>query len=105
MILDVDVRGAFKLKKRYPEAIMIFVLPPSIRELKRRLTRRGTETAAQLKVRFDNAIQEMRLFNKFDYAVINQDLEKAVKQVLAIIESHPCRVDRMTAEHIKRLGV
>ena len=93
IILDVDVQGAFKLRREYPDAITIFISPPSIAELKRRLRRRGTETDEQLKVRFKNAIDEMKLFYKFDYVVINKELNVAVKQVLSIINAHECRTD------------
>ena len=103
MILDVDVKGAARIKKEYPDAITIFVLPPSIQTLRRRLRQRGTETKQQLKVRFENAINEMRLFKKFEYAVINHDLEKATKEVLSIINSHHCRVEKLKEEQIKKL--
>ncbi|MFH1686573.1 MAG: guanylate kinase [bacterium] len=103
MILDVDVQGAARLKSEYPQALTIFVLPPSVRELKKRLKARGTETAAQLKVRFENARREMRLYHRFDYAVVNRDLKVAVRQVLAIIEAHPCRTELVSTEHIKRI--
>lgn len=105
MLLDVDVQGAKKLKSEYPEAITIFILPPSVKELRKRLIQRGTETKKQLAVRFDNAREEMKLFNKFDYAVVNNDLTTAVQEVLAIIKSHHCRTDKMSAEQIKKIGV
>lgn len=88
MLLDVDVQGAFKLKKTYPEAITIFILPPSLKELKSRLLKRGTETIEQLKVRFENAKKEMKLKSKFEYNVINEDLKTAVKEVIDIIKNH-----------------
>jgi guanylate kinase len=91
MILDVDVQGAFKLKKVYPDAITIFILPPSLKELKNRLLKRGTETDEQLKVRFENAKKEMKLKSKFEYTVINNKLEEAVKEVLDIIKNYEPR--------------
>ncbi len=105
MLLDVDVQGAKKLKKEYPEAITIFILPPSVKELRKRLIQRGTETKKQLAVRFKNARDEMKLFNKFDYAVVNNELKTAVSEVLAIIQCHHCRTDKMSAEQIKKIGV
>lgn len=101
MILDVDVQGARKLKREYPQAITVFVLPPSTRELHRRLKRRGTETAAQLAVRRENARKEMKLYRRFEYTVINNDLTSAVKRVLAIIEAHPCRTENIPRELIE----
>jgi len=88
MILDVDVKGAFKLKKVYPDAITIFILPPSLTELRNRLLKRGTESKDQLKVRFENAKKEMKLNSRFEYTVINEDLKCAVKEVLDIIKDH-----------------
>lgn len=105
VILDVDVQGAFRLKKEYPQAITIFILPPSIPVLKRRLIRRGTETAEQRKVRFENARSEIRLYRKFEYCVINDDLDTAVDQVLSIIASHQCRTEHVRPEQIKKLTV
>jgi len=103
ILLDVDVQGAFRLQKEYPESIMLFILPPSVPELRRRLRRRGTETKEQLAVRFENARKEMRLYDRFEYAVVNDDLDKAVKQVLAIIEAHPCRTERMDREQTRKI--
>lgn len=103
MILDVDVQGAFKLKKEYPDAITIFVLPPSAAILRKRLRSRGTETPEQLKVRFENARNEMRLYRKFEYAVVNSDLDEATGQVLSIIESHHCRVENILPEQFDRI--
>jgi guanylate kinase len=103
MILDVDVQGAQKLKKEYPQAITVFILPPSKRELHRRLKRRGTETAAQLALRRENARKEMKLYRRFEYTVINDDLTGAVKRVLAIIESHPCRTENIPRELIENI--
>lgn len=103
MLLDVDVQGAFKIKEAYPHAITIFVLPPSVTELKRRLTTRGTETPEQLKVRFENARKEMQLFKNFEYAVVNKELTSAVRQVLHIVEAHHCRVDNFDEEQIKKM--
>ena len=84
----------------YPQAVTIFILPPSISALRQRLRRRGTETKAQLKVRFENARAEMRLFRRFEYAVVNDDLSKAVRQVLCIIESHGCRTKNLPMEQL-----
>jgi len=105
MLLDVDVQGARRLKKEFPDAISIFVLPPSQAELRKRLRRRGTETKEQLRVRLRNALKEMQTFKKykFDYVVVNKELNTAVKQVLAIVEAHQCRIDRCDPELIKKI--
>ena len=98
MLLDVDVQGARRLSKEYPEAIMIFIMPPSVKELRKRLKRRGTETKEQLQVRYHNAIAEMKLYHKFEYTVINKELTVAVQEVLAIIEAHHCRTEHLDRE-------
>ena len=105
MLLDVDVQGARRLKREFPDAISIFVLPPSQAELRKRLRRRGTETKEQLRVRQNNALKEMQTFknHKFDYVVVNKELGTAVKQVLAIVEAHKCRIDRCDPELIKKI--
>jgi guanylate kinase len=105
MVLDVDVQGALKLKREYPHAITVFVLPPSVAALRKRLKKRGTESAEQLKVRFENAKKEMELYHKFEYAVINDDLGTAVRQVASIINSHHCRTEHLDLEQIKKLAV
>ncbi len=85
MILDVDVQGAQKLKKEYPSAVTLFIKPPSFEALSERLQRRGTETEEQLKVRYQNAVQEMELQDKFDHVVVNDVLDEAVTEVLGHI--------------------
>jgi guanylate kinase len=87
ILLDVDVKGAASIKREYPQALSIFILPPSPAELKRRLKRRGTETSAQLKVRLNNAIAEMKRHNRFDYIIINENINEAVASADHIIKS------------------
>ena len=103
MLLDIDVQGATKIKAAYPQAITIFILPPSVADLEKRLSTRGTETEEQLQVRFDNAAREMKLWNGFEYAVINRDLTTAVNEVESAIVSHHCRTDRIDPEQIKSI--
>ncbi len=97
MLLDVDIQGAQRLQREYPQAVTIFIKPPSKAVLRHRLKSRGTETAAQLKLRCENAIHEMESFRAFgfEYVVVNEELTRAVRQVLAIIEAHPCRLDKL----------
>ena len=105
MILDVDVQGAFRLKKADPQAITIFILPPSIAVLKKRLIKRGTETMEQRKVRFENAKREISLYPRFEYSVINEDLNTAIGEVLSIINCHHCRTENIRPEQIRKLSV
>ncbi len=108
MLFDVDVQGARRLHMEYPDAVTIFVLPPSIKALQRRLKRRGTETAEQLHLRFENAKKEMQAVLRdrtyaFDYIVINDVLGDAVSDVLAIIRAHRCRFEHLPMEQTGKL--
>jgi len=103
ILLDVDVQGAKHLKKEFDEALTIFILPPSVEELHKRLTARGTETEEQLKVRRENATTEMKLWHNFDYVVVNNELEEAVEQVYSIVKAHKCRVDKINMELINSI--
>ena len=86
LALEVDVKGALKIKKAYPESILIFISPPSLEELKKRLKNRNTETNEDFKKRIDRAEMEMSYQDNFDYNIKNIDLQKANKQVISIID-------------------
>lgn len=86
VVLEVDVNGAINIKKNYPSAVLIFIMPPSFEELKNRLINRSTETESDLKKRIERAEYEFTYKDKFDYVVINDKLEDAVKKVCEIIE-------------------
>jgi guanylate kinase len=103
LLLDVDVKGAEKLKKAYPTAAKIFILPPNKAELKRRLKRRGTEDDKHFKIRQKRALSEMKLFKKFEYIVINNNLNTAVKEVEMIIKSLHCHKNNLDLEQINRI--
>lgn len=87
ILLDIDVQGAASIRKEYPDALSIFILPPSKTELKRRLKRRGTETKAQLALRLTNAIKEMEQYPRFDYVIVNKDINEAVAAADHMIKS------------------
>jgi guanylate kinase len=105
MVLDVDVNGAQALKREFPDAITIFILPPSIKALRDRLSRRGTETPDQLEVRYENAIREMTSFRDcgFDYVVVNNDLNTAVQEVECVIIAHHCRIEHFPPEQLRKI--
>lgn len=87
-LLDIEVKGALNVKRTYSaKCVSIFIRPPSIDELKKRLLNRGSENNESLKTRLDRAEKELRYANKFDYVVINDDLEVAYKQVTTIVKS------------------
>ena len=87
-LLDIEVKGALNVKKMYADdCVSIFIQPPSIDELKRRLLNRGSETKQSLEKRLKRAEQELTFANHFDYVVVNDDLETAYKQVKTIVTS------------------
>ena len=86
-ILDLDVQGALSIMKEFPEAVTVFIIPPNLEELKRRLEGRGTESGEALHIRLTNAQKELEYRDRFQYIVVNDRLEAAVKRVEDIIES------------------
>ena len=95
IILIIDIQGALQIKEKYHEAIFIFIMPPSMKELKNRLLNRGSETKESMLRRFKSMYKEINEINKYNYVVVNDDLKDSVKKVNAIIESQKCRVDRI----------
>jgi guanylate kinase len=87
-VLEIDVQGAMQVRERVPDAVLIFLVPPSMEELERRLRERGTEDPAALEARLAGAQREMDQRDRFDHVVENADLEQATAQVAAIIGQH-----------------
>jgi guanylate kinase len=95
VILEIDIQGALKVKETYPEGVFIFLLPPSMEELKKRIINRGSETKESLMTRFKSAYKEVNYVSKYNYAVINDTVDEAVKKIESILTAERCRVDRM----------
>lgn len=95
VILEIDIQGALKVKESYPEGIFVFILPPSMEELKNRIIRRGSETPESLMTRFKAAYKEINYVSKYNYAVVNDIIDDAVKKIESIIIAEKCRVDRI----------
>ena len=87
VILEIEVNGAFKVKKSYPEAILIMIAPPSVEELKSRLVGRGTESASDIEERLARLEYELAQSDKYDYTVINDDLQRAIGEIEKIIKN------------------
>lgn len=102
VILEIDIQGALKIKSAYPEGIFIFILPPSMEELKSRITNRGSETPESLKTRLEAAYDEISFASKYDYAVVNDKVEDAVKKIESIITAEKCRVFKIKDELLGR---
>jgi guanylate kinase len=98
LIFDVDYQGARQIKSHYPAAVGVFVLPPSIEELRRRLETRGTETPESLERRFEAALGEIAQHGSFDYLVVNDDVDSAYREGLrAILLAERVRQPRLAA--------
>ena len=89
IILEIDYQGAFSVKKLFPESISIFIIPPSIDALEDRLNNRGQDSKEDIKLRVAAARNEMSHLEEFDYVTINDDFEKALFELKAIIQSKP----------------
>ena len=87
VLLEVDVQGARSVRERVPDAVLVFLQPPSDEELERRLRERGTEAGPDLDLRLSEAKEEMAAASEFDHVIVNDRVEKAVEEVLAIIKA------------------
>ncbi len=95
VILEIEVQGAHKVKEMFPETILIFIMAPSMEEVKRRIKARGKENNEQIIKRFQTAYKEINEIPKYNYVVVNDEIENAVKKIEAILLSEKCRVDRI----------
>lgn len=94
LVLEIDVQGALQLKHKLPGAVAVFVLPPSRAELENRIRARGQDSEDEIARRLERARQEMLNYSSYDFAIINDDLERAGKEVQAIAIGSRCRVER-----------
>ncbi|MCM1123981.1 MAG: guanylate kinase [Eubacterium sp.] len=94
VILEIEIQGALKIKKRYQDALLLFVMPPSAEELRRRLVGRGTETEEVIDQRMRRAAEEAEGIKEYDYIVVNDDLETCVRQLHEIIKAAHNTPDR-----------
>lgn len=104
VILEIELQGALKIKDRFPDALLLFVTPPSAKELKRRLVSRGTETAEVIEQRMKRAVEESEGMESYDYYVVNDVLDTCVEDVHRIICAEHSRSmrNRGFAKQIKR---
>ncbi len=92
VLLDIDVQGGLQVKKTMPEAILIFILPPSLAELRKRLEGRGTEDAAKIEKRLGQALNEIKLIGEYDYYIVNDNIDEAAAIARSIIAAEGARV-------------
>lgn len=91
VILDIEVQGARQVKEKMPEAVLVFILPPSMEELRRRLTNRGTDSAEVIEARLTRAREELKEASLYDYIIVNDDLNTAASEFAAILTAEHCR--------------
>lgn len=94
VLLDIDVQGARQIRRHFPGAVSIFVLPPSLKELRHRLSARGTDERETIQQRSRNAEREILEIRRYDYSIVNRDVDEAVKRLAAIIAAERLKVCR-----------
>ncbi|MEA5084290.1 MAG: guanylate kinase [Lachnospiraceae bacterium] len=87
VILEIEVQGALQVKKKYPEAVLVFLVPPSLTELRSRLVGRGTEDIETINKRINRALEELDFLPQYDYVVINDEVDVAVTKIMAVVEA------------------
>ncbi|MDD6442379.1 MAG: guanylate kinase [bacterium] len=97
VILEIEIQGALKVREKYPDTLLLFVTPPSAKELKERLVGRGTETMDVIESRMKRAVEESEGVEAYDYLIINDDLETCVKEMHHVIQSEHNKVSRCNA--------
>jgi guanylate kinase len=98
VLFDVDYQGARQIKEKFPDAIGVFILPPSMEELRRRLEGRGSDDAASRQRRFEKAREEIEHYPFFDYMIVNDDLERALRELRGIVLAEGCKQWRVAAK-------
>ncbi|MFC1850055.1 guanylate kinase [candidate division CSSED10-310 bacterium] len=102
VIMDIDVQGARQLRQKMKQGIFIFIFPPTMGELERRLRNRKSDTDATIRRRLDIARIEMSVYKHYDYLVINDSLEQAIADVITIIKAERCKISRFDNHTIKK---
>lgn len=94
VILEIEIQGALKIKKKFPDAVLIFVTPPDAAELRKRLVGRGTETDEVIDRRLSRAVEEAQGIENYDYIVINDELDRCMEDIHAIVMASHCKVEK-----------
>jgi guanylate kinase len=105
IILEIEVQGALKVREKFAEGVFIFLMPPSLNELKQRIVGRGTESQATIDHRLSVAVEEMNLLHHYDYAVVNDEIELACNRIDSIITAEHCKRERFLGELFQQLEV
>ncbi|HLR07874.1 MAG TPA: guanylate kinase [Bacillota bacterium] len=99
VFLEIEVQGALQVKENFPEGVFIFLFPPSLEELKNRIINRGTESDERVVARLKKAKKEIEMMDYYDYVVVNDDVDAAVRKVQSIIESEHCKRERIAWQY------
>ena len=95
VLLDIDTQGAAQLRARYPDAVLVFVVAPSMGELEQRLRERRSDSDREIARRLERAREEIKLWRHYDYLIVNRDVKEAMDQLQSIIQAERCRVARL----------
>ena len=93
VILEIEIQGALKIKKKFPEAVLIFVTPPSAGELRNRLAGRGTETPEKIAARLSRAAEESKQMDDYDFILVNDEVDRCVEEMHALIQAMHARIE------------
>lgn len=92
VLLEIDIQGALQVREQYPEGVYVFILPPSMKELRNRIVGRGSETPESLETRFSSAIDEISYVRRYDYYIVNDEVERATRTLMCILDAEKCKV-------------
>ena len=104
VILEIEVEGALNIKRKFPDSVLIFLLPPSFEELKKRIEGRGTEKPEVIAQRLEKARNELLFVDKYDYVLVNDSLQEAVEDINSILRAEKLDITRNT-DILKQLGI
>lgn len=102
VVLNIDVQGARQVKKCFPDAVMVFILPPSFKVLEQRIRHRAADLANDITTRLDNARTELRALSEYDYVVVNDKLRGAITALSAIVAAERSRRNRYSKHFLER---
>ncbi|WP_226578592.1 guanylate kinase [Halobacillus litoralis] len=103
VFLEIEVQGALKVRENFPQGVFVFLIPPSLEELKDRIVNRGTETEDKVKNRLHAAKEEIDMMDAYDYVVVNDQIDHAVSKVKSIVASEHCKRERVAQQYKKAL--
>lgn len=102
VVLEIDIQGALQVKESYPKGVFIFIMPPSMAELRKRITGRGSESEADINLRMGETLKEVAYIDRYDYCVINDEIDVAVQRVTDIINAEHSKVTQDVYELIEK---